>query len=99
MILVTIERRDYTLYHGTKQLYFGSVNFKITGDGNHLPQEDMFFLGGGAFLFLASGAFPGNENGLNHICMSSLHDKLQYGAKKYEIHHFSPLVPLRFTYS
>ena len=35
MILVSVERRDHTLYYGTKQLYFGCVNFKITGGGNH----------------------------------------------------------------
>ena len=29
MILVSIERRDPTLYHGTKQSYFGFVNFKF----------------------------------------------------------------------
>ena len=29
MILVSIERGDPTLYHGTKQSYFGSVNFKF----------------------------------------------------------------------
>ena len=37
MILVSIERGDPTLYYGTKQLYFGHVNFKITGCGNHPP--------------------------------------------------------------
>ena len=35
MILVSMERGDITLYYGTKQLYFGRVNFKITGGGNH----------------------------------------------------------------
>ena len=35
MILVSMERRDPTLYHGTKQSYFGSVNFKFIGGGNH----------------------------------------------------------------
>ena len=35
MILVSMERGDPTLYYGMKQLYFGSVNFKITGGGNH----------------------------------------------------------------
>ena len=35
MILVSMERGDPTLYHGTKHLYFGSVNFKITGGCNH----------------------------------------------------------------
>ena len=30
-ILVSMERGDPTLYYGTKQLYFGRVNFKITG--------------------------------------------------------------------
>ena len=28
MILVSVERGDPTLYHGTKQSYFGPVNFK-----------------------------------------------------------------------
>ena len=40
MILVSMERGDPTLYYGTNQLYFGHVNFKVTGDGNH-PQEDV----------------------------------------------------------
>ena len=31
MILVSMERRDPTLYNGTKQLYFGPVNFKCMG--------------------------------------------------------------------
>ena len=31
MILVSMERKDPTLYYGTKQLYFGCVNFKFTG--------------------------------------------------------------------
>ena len=31
MILVSMERGDFTLYYGTKQLF----NFKITGGGNH----------------------------------------------------------------
>ena len=31
MILVSIERGDPILYYGTKQLYFGLVNFKFTG--------------------------------------------------------------------
>ena len=35
MILVSIERKDPTLFYGTKQLYFERVNFKFTGDGNH----------------------------------------------------------------
>ena len=35
MIVVSIERRDPTLYYGTKQLYFGLVNFKFTGGGKH----------------------------------------------------------------
>ena len=35
MILVLMERGDLTLYYGTKQLYFGRVNFKFTGGGNH----------------------------------------------------------------
>ena len=30
MILVSIERGDPTLYYGTKQLYFGLINFKFT---------------------------------------------------------------------
>ena len=30
-----MERRDPTLYYGTKQLHFGRVNFKFTGGGNH----------------------------------------------------------------
>ena len=34
MILVSMERGDPTLYHGTKQLYFGHVGFKFTGGGN-----------------------------------------------------------------
>ena len=29
MILVSMERGDPTLYHGTKQSYFGPVNFKF----------------------------------------------------------------------
>ena len=29
MILVSMERGDPTLYHGTKQTYFGPVNFKF----------------------------------------------------------------------
>ena len=37
MILVSMERGDPTLYYGTKQLYFGGVNFKFTGGGNHPP--------------------------------------------------------------
>ena len=37
MILVSVERRDPTLYYGTKQLYFGRVNFKFTGGGYHSP--------------------------------------------------------------
>ena len=39
MIWVSMERGDLTLYYGTKQLYFGRVNFKYTGGGNP-PQED-----------------------------------------------------------
>ena len=35
MILVLMEKRYITLYYGTKQLYFGRVNFKITEGGNH----------------------------------------------------------------
>ena len=36
--LVSMERGDPTLYHGTKQSYFGPVNFKfIRGGGNHPP--------------------------------------------------------------
>ena len=31
MILASMERGDPTLYYGTKQLYFGRVNFKFTG--------------------------------------------------------------------
>ena len=31
MILVSMEREDPTLYYGSKQLYFGRVNFKFTG--------------------------------------------------------------------
>ena len=30
-----MERGDPTLYYGTKQLYFGHINFKFTGGGNH----------------------------------------------------------------
>ena len=30
MILVSMEKRDPTLYHGTKQSYFGPVNFRFT---------------------------------------------------------------------
>ena len=37
MILVSMERGDPTLYYGTKQLYFGRVNFKFAGIGNHPP--------------------------------------------------------------
>ena len=38
MILVSMERGDPTLYYGTKQSYFGPVNFKfIRGGGNHPP--------------------------------------------------------------
>ena len=29
-----MERGDPTLYYGTKQLYFGRVDFKFTGGGN-----------------------------------------------------------------
>ena len=36
MILVSIKRRDPILYYGTKELYFGRVNFKFTGGGNPL---------------------------------------------------------------
>ena len=35
MILVSMERGDPTLYHGTKQSYFGAINFKFIGGGNH----------------------------------------------------------------
>ena len=38
MILVSMERGDPTLYYGTKQLYFGCVNFKITG-GRHVTKK------------------------------------------------------------
>ena len=34
-ILVSMERKDPTLYYCTKQLYFGHVNLKFTGGGNH----------------------------------------------------------------
>ena len=37
MILVPMKRRDSTLYYGTKQLYFKSVNIKFIGGGNHNP--------------------------------------------------------------
>ena len=37
MILVSMERRDPTIYYATKQLYFGLVNFKFTRGGNHPP--------------------------------------------------------------
>ena len=37
MILVSMERSYPTLYYGIKQLYFGSVNFKFIGGGNHSP--------------------------------------------------------------
>ena len=37
MILVSMDRGDRTLYYRTKQLYFGHVNFKFTGGGNHHP--------------------------------------------------------------
>ena len=37
MILLSMEREDPTLYYGAKQLYFGSVNFKFKGGGNHPP--------------------------------------------------------------
>ena len=30
MILLSMERGDPILYYGTKQLYFGCVNFKFT---------------------------------------------------------------------
>ena len=30
-----MERGDPTLYYVTKQLYFGHINFKFTGGGNH----------------------------------------------------------------
>ena len=33
-----MERGDPILYHGTKQLYFGGVNFKFTGAP---PQQDV----------------------------------------------------------
>ena len=29
------------VYYGTKQLYFGRDNFKLTGSGNHPPEEDV----------------------------------------------------------
>ena len=35
MIFVSMERGDPTLYYGTKQLYFGRVNFKFTRGGNN----------------------------------------------------------------
>ena len=35
MILVCMDRRDPTLYYGSKQQHFIGVNTKITG-GNHL---------------------------------------------------------------
>ena len=41
MILVSMEKGDPTLYYGTKHLYFGSVNFKFTGGGDHPNQEDI----------------------------------------------------------
>ena len=44
MIFVSIVREDPTLYYGTKQLYFGRVNFKFTGVVTNPPykkaQED-----------------------------------------------------------
>ena len=39
MILLSMERGDPTLYYGTKQLYFGRVNFKSTGGGTTLPKK------------------------------------------------------------
>ena len=41
MVLVSMERRNPTPYDGTKQLYFGPVNFKFTGGGNHPLWEDV----------------------------------------------------------
>ena len=42
MILVSIERRDPTLYYGTKQLFFGCVHFKFTGVVTTALRKDMF---------------------------------------------------------
>ena len=48
MILASMEKGDPTLYNGTKQLlYFGRVNFKFTGGGNHPPQQDVLQKGSG----------------------------------------------------
>ena len=41
MILVSIERRDPTLYYDTKQLYFGCVNVKFTGGGRRVTKKKM----------------------------------------------------------
>ena len=44
MILVCMDRGDPTLYYGSKQAYFGHVNFKFIGGGvvTTPPQEDVF---------------------------------------------------------
>ena len=39
MILISLERRACTLYHGTKQIYFGSVSFKSTPSGRRVKKE------------------------------------------------------------
>ena len=39
--VMSINKTDPTLYYGTKQLYFGRINFKFTGSGNHPPWEDL----------------------------------------------------------
>ena len=45
MILVSMERRDPTLYYGTKQLYFGPVNFKFIGGGKPCYKKGLVGLG------------------------------------------------------
>ena len=47
MILVSMERGDPTIYYGTKQLYFGPDNFKITGGGNHPLRKTCYKKGSG----------------------------------------------------
>ena len=47
MIWVLMEREDPTLYYDTKQLYFGRVNFKSTGGGNHPLRKTCYKKGSG----------------------------------------------------
>ena len=43
MILVSMERRDTALCYGTKQLYFGVINFKFTGGHPPPPPRKMCY--------------------------------------------------------